>query len=162
MMIRLLGAACLMLGALSLSHAQDSRRAARHAAEAVWLRLLHTLRRELCCYARPFAAFIAAYGDTALEKIGLLSPLREVGTLAEAFTLMQERLPTTPPFAAVLESFAASFGQGYREGELRALDAVIAEAEAIYKKEEEELPRRRRLSHTLCVSLSLAVVMLLL
>lgn len=161
-MIRMLGAACLLLGALSFSQVRDGRRAASCRAAAAWLRLLHALRRELCCYARPFSAFIEAYEDAALTEFGALAELRRTGTLAEAVARMRVYMPTSQAFSTVLQAFAASFGQGYREGELRSLDAALDELSAIYKKEEEDLPRRRRLSRTLCVSLSLAVVMLLL
>lgn len=161
-MIRTVGMGLIFVAMLTVSRYIEAGRLRRLREEEAWLRFLSALHRELSCYARPLSAFAATYEDETLGAVGFPDRLREAATLGDALCAVRGRLSSSPPFLRVLETFGASFGRGYRDGELRALAVAIDEAGAIYKKEEEDAPRRRRLSRTLCVSLSLAIVMLLL
>lgn len=154
---------CLLFAAAALVSRMYERRQQQGRTQTdAMLRLLSALRREVACYAKPLGAFAATYTDEVLEQLSFLPVLREEGTLPEALRAAEERGCLSRPMCELLTRFAAAFGTGYREDELRAMDAVIDEAQALYRAEEEARPKRCRLCRTLCVSLALLLVLLFL
>lgn len=160
--MRYIGMCFLFAAAALVSYMYEGRQRMCRAQADAMLRFLVSLRRELACYAKPIAAFAAAYSDEVLERISFLPVLRQQGVLSTAWRAAEDQCCLSRPMRELFGRFGESFGAGYREDELRAVDAVIAEAQTLCQAEEQALPRRCRLCRTLCVSLSLMLVLVLL
>ncbi len=164
-MMRYIGM-CLLFGAaawICFVFDRRGRQCACHT-EAI-LRFLTSLRRNIACYGKPLSSIAATYKDgvdSVLEDSGFLPALRDGKRLCEAMDVLKERRCLSPAMETVLSEFARTFGESYREDEVRTLDAVLAQAQTLFRSEEAARPDRMRLCRTLCLSLSLLVVLLFL
>lgn len=147
-----------VLIALRFSRFQD-RRLSQYTA---FLSFLAFLSREIGCFSRPVGEAVRDYSDGTLDEIGFLGALVRTESFSEAMVACRPSLCLSSESESLLVSFAAGFGHGYREEEVRAIAGVREELERQYAAEERQIPRQKRLVHTLCASLSAGVVILLL
>ncbi len=161
-MMRYIGMCLLFVGAGLVCYIFEGRQRTRRRQSEAILACLHALRRDLGCYARPLSTFACSYVDKEGQLTPFLSVLREGGRLGDAVASMREHWCLSASMAEAISRFAAAFGQGYREDELRALDNLLDEMQRCFREEETARPRQGRLCRTLCVSLSLLCVLLFL
>ncbi len=129
------------------------------------LRFLTALRRNIACFGKPLSSVAATYkdaADSAPEDSGFLPALREGKCLSEAVEILKDGTCLSAAMEKLLSEFARTFGESYREDEIRTLDAVLAEAQTLFRSEEQARPNRVRLCRTLCLSLAFLVVLLFL
>ncbi len=161
-MIRLAGAALLLLAAVLIPREFSRYAARRLSTEEGILGLFLFLRRELSCFSRPVGQALGDFRNEALAVTGFPEALRQTEDMAGAAERTVARMPLSEDFRALFLSFADSFGKGYREEEVRRLDAYAGEAQHLLATERRRLPAVRRLVSTLSVSVCLGLLLLFL
>lgn len=160
--MRVFGIALILLAALFFS-AEFSRYQKKRIAEGDgFLHLFSHLRGEILCRLEPVADCFAGFRDEALERAGFLRALRECENLGAAMEATEKKLSLCEEEKKTLLRFCLGFGRGYREEELRRIDAALEEFERQVAQDKRELPRLARLVRTLSAALALGIVILLL
>ncbi len=121
-----------------------------------FISFLRFIRIQIECFSMPAAEIIARCERELLEDCGL-SATEVPQSLEELFERCAVKDSETKE---ILKKFSASFGKGYREEQLRECDYYLALLCDRRQKLSDELPRKKKLNSTLCVSWALAVVIL--
>jgi len=122
-----------------------------------FLGLLRQIRVKVECFALPISPILAA-DPALLRQCGYeeQTPPKSLGALLNGCRIRDgetERL---------LSGFAAGFGRGYREEQLRQCEYYAARLEQRRQELLSVMPAKKRRNATLCVSGALAAVILLL
>ena len=160
-MLKYIGAAVLFLVAFYFSREYRRHSEGRLLEGEAALAFMKALRREVSCFLRPVSEWAKDYSDAVFLKTGIIEPLREGASLSEAYELSEGNLSMSGDAKACLRSFCKSFGRGYLEDELRALDSYLDELSLLLSKEREGLRKNCRLVGTLSAAASFAIVILL-
>lgn len=158
--MRYFGMSLIFLAAFLFSHTVCRALRRRLAEEEGYLSLLRFMRGELTRYARPVNEWCTQFRSEALEESGFLPHLRRDGDLLAAYGASSSSLGGRE--RELLTSLFSSFGKGYREEEIGALTDREAEFSAMVAEKKEALSKAERVVHTLCASVSLIAVILLL
>lgn len=134
---------------------------ARLAEAEGYLAFLEALRGELLCAGRPLSLFLAEVSVPRLEENGFLPCLRAGEGLSDAFSHATGGALGREERRVLTELFS-SFGHAFRAEELSRLAKSLATLEGLTEEARRELPRTERVVRTLCASLSLSAVILLL
>lgn len=154
---RIMGAAVLLLsGMLLAAHLNAALVRQKHQVRAIeeWLRFV---RGQIDCFSMPISDIFLQSGAQTLSECGYYSDVmpRDLDEFLRSAEIYDGDIKEA------LTDLGAGFGGCYREEQLKACDRCI---EAVSKKREElsnEMPKRKKLNTTLCISASLAVAILL-
>ena len=154
---KVMGAVLLFIsGALWAARINDKLVRGRAQAVAIedWLRFL---RGQIDCYAMPLSDIFALRGFERLRDCGYFAD-----TLPSDFSeLLDSSEICDSDIKEALSELGTSFGGCYREEQLRACERCI---EKVSKRRQEisaEMPKKKKLNTTLCISAALAVAILL-
>ena len=153
---RITGALALLLcGILWASHLNGKLRDKRRQVTAIeeWLRFM---RGQIDCFSMPISDILALSGDR-LAECGYLSDVipRDFSTFLESSEIYDGEI------REALSELGASFGGCYREEQLRACDRCIEKVSLRLQAISAEMPKKKKLNSTLCVSGALAIAILL-
>lgn len=157
-MLKLLG--CVLVAAFCCGAAVETRRrdAAKMARIDGFLRLVAFARSEVDCFLTPQGRILERCGSEMLSECGWYSaaPPRDLTSLVR-----QSRQELDGGAYRVLLPFAAAFGRGFREEQLKMCDDCAAELDSIRRELEGDLPRRRRafLSVVICAAAAAALIL---
>ena len=147
----------LLVGALiSASLLAFERRRVRQAEG--FLSLLRFLRWQIDALAKPLPQILAACDRTVLSSCGWQEkePPATLGALLDGVSLY-----LSPEICTLLFDFAAGFGAGYREEQLRGCEYHLARLSPYCDMLQRELPKRERVALFLPVAAALALILLL-
>lgn len=160
MIVKLIGGALLVLSGVIGAEALNTRAAIALERVDGWIALLRYARRMVECYALPEAvmlsradgAMLAACGyrrDTPPKSFRAMLSASAEGDLSENAR-------------AVLQSFVSSFGQGYRDEQMRICDDTVLALNAEREALASALPARRQKNTTFAVAgaIGLAIILL--
>ena len=104
----------------------------------------------------PISDILALSGDT-LAECGYLSDVipRDFSAFLESSEIYDGEI------REALSELGASFGGCYRDEQLRACDRCIERVSSRLRCISEEMPKKKKLNSTLCVSGALAIAILL-
>lgn len=161
-MLRYIGMLLIFLafGGFSFFYLRFCR--ARLSEAEGYLAFLDALRRELLQAGRPLPLFLSEFSLPRLEENGFLPRLRAGEGLSDAFSRAAGGSALGREERRVLAAFFSSFGQAFRTEEVSALEKSLASLGELIEEARRELPRTERVVRTLCASLSLSAVILLL
>ena len=157
-----LGGCLLLLGAtlyLALTLSAEQKR--RLALSEGMLLLLHHISANLSCFSLPLSAVFASFCHEGLEKTGFLKDLRRDGLLS-ALQKHKRSLSPSKEEWEILLAFAQRLGKGFLAEEEALCRYTTERYEALFKRLEEEGPRKRKTQEALVITGGLMVILLFL
>lgn len=154
---RIMGAVVLFLsGVLWASHLNGILTRKRDQAVAIeeWLRFV---RGQIDCFSMPISDIFILSGTHTILECGYLSDVipRDFSEFLECAEIYDADIKEG------LSELGASFGGCYREEQLRACDRCIAVVSERRQAISAEMPKKKKLNATLCISAALTVAILL-
>lgn len=154
---RIMGTAVLFLsGILWASHLNAILTRKKYQAAAIeeWLRFV---RGQIDCFSMRISDIFILSGTETLFACGYLSDV-----MPRDFSEFLERAEIHDrDIKEALCELCASFGGCYREEQLKACDRCIAVVSERRQAISSEMPKKKKLNATLCISAALAVAILL-
>ena len=135
--------------------------AKRVAATEEFLVLLRRVRREVACFARPFAAICRSLELPLLRAAGLFDAQGERDPQT-AFRRAATVLSLPSDAESALDSFFSGVGAPTPDEEIAACDRTIAELDGILSREKKESAVRLKLRSTLILTGGLLFLLLVL
>lgn len=157
--LKLLGGALVAAFCCGISAEARRRDAERLALIDGFLRLIAFARSEVDCFLTPQGRILEKCGAEMLSACGWTEaePPRNLSAVVAG-----ARAGLDHEAYRLLLPFAASFGRGFREEQLKMCDSCLSALGDIRRTLEGELPRRRRafLSTAICAAVAAALVLL--
>ena len=152
------GAVVLIAAAL-----ECARRLCRRADEDIrgvcaYLALLRYVRTQVDCYALPIGEIFEKCSPELLVSCGWEDDYPP-HTLCELFS--HSKISDVEA-KNIIFGFCSDFGRNYREEELKRCDASVTALEKCRERLAGEVPKKKKLNLTLCLSASAALIILLL
>lgn len=143
-----------ILGAVYLNGALALRKRQSAAIEE-WLRFL---RGQIDCFSMPISDIFLLSGRERLLECGYASDVmpRDFSEFLERAEIYDRDIEDA------LAELGASFGGCYREEQLKACERCIDAVSVRHQEISSEMPKKKKLNATLCISAALAVAILLL
>ena len=149
--VLLITSCCLLLGVWLCAYER-----ARYRQAEGFLSLLQYIRLQIDCFSLPLPQILRSADSKLLGDCRLPHGGDDLTVLLQECNLL---LPAD--FCRTLYDFAAALGGAYREEQLRSCEYYIARITPLCKEMRRELPRRLGLWRLLPISLSAALVLLL-
>ena len=121
--------------------------------------LLRHIRRQVGCYLLPAREIARSYSSDLLEACGFLDMMRSGENPILSFS--GEYCISERPMQLV-NGVLSSFGEGYVEDEIRALDVAIDELSALLATEEAECAKRIKLYSVLGAAIGVGALIFIL
>lgn len=115
------------------------------------------LRRQVGCYLLPLSDVAAQYSSLHLEECGFLTAVRSGG---EVKPTLHAALGKDNKCADIACRTLSSFGEGYLEDEMRALDSALSELSSAAAELEAECKRRIKLYSVIGAALGVGALIL--
>ena len=153
----LAGAIIILACGFELSRRLNKRYSERLSSAEAYLALLRYIRSQIDCYALPIGDILERADKDLLIRCGW--------RMEDSPRSLEELLEKSESvdFGAnpLLREFCLDFGNNYRDEQLRRCDHYINALSDISDALARELPSKKKLNSTLCISGALAVVILL-
>ena len=121
---------------------------------------LHFTRRMVGCYLKPTAEIARLFKTDEPELKELKEQIVACGSVGAALHSSGILEKITPRLRQILLDCFEGFGSGYLGDEISRLDYAVNEFDLVLRGERESAPDKLKLSSTLCVALSLGVLIL--
>ena len=118
--------------------------------------ILH-VRREVGCYLLPLCDILSAYSTTNLEACGFLDMLRQG---RDPMPVLTGKYRISDKAHRIVADLFSSFGEGYAEDVIRALDGAANEICTILTAEEAEAKKKVKLYSVLSCAGGLGALIL--
>ena len=147
-------ALCGVLSAVNL----NARASASLSQIEAWIRLLHLVKTQIECFSVPMPEILKRLDVSLLRSCGYSgkTPPRSLGELVGGCDIRDAEC------MSVMDSFAGEFGGGYRDEQVKRCDYFIALLDRRRDAVSAQLPSKKKLNATLCVTGALAIVILFL
>ena len=147
------GAVLLLFGGVSLGRALCQKIEAGFAQTEGFIALLKYIRNQIDCYLMPVDKILAGCDPGILETCGVsadadLSVIHSFSELLDCCELCISEV-----LAELLRKFAGELGTSYRDTQLKICDYYIGKLTAERDRLQAELPARRKMIMTICISL---------
>ena len=159
-LLKLIGAATVAAFALVMSSHLSRLLLVRIRQLEGFLQLLRTISDKIIGFRTPTPAIFAAFRNEALEAAGFLPALRS-GGMRHALTEARGGLYLDEEEMAPLLEFAETLGSGFADEEVARCGVVIAAVERALEARRGSRPSATKLSRTLVLGASLAVILVL-
>lgn len=159
-MMRLLGALCLLVGAVGLYRLLALRARRRAGIYAGILRLLQYISVEISCFCTAREALFSSFQDEILEKNGFLPALRASGCIPDAIRASEVNIAEAD--LALLAEFDASLGGSFHEEQLEICAYYVERWREQEGAVRASLPSEIRLTRTVTLSGGMLLFLLLL
>ena len=148
----------LLSSALLLSHTLCEQDRRRWKQVGAFLALLRTVKNRIDCYGEPIDTILSRC-DAAL----LLACGHRAGRDAPDFFAFLEgcELCLSEGERQILYEFSGELGRGYRAEQVKVCEYYMARLDRAREALEEELPGRRKMIRTVCLSASLGAILML-
>ena len=104
---------------------------------------------------------LRGFENEELEKVGMLSILREGEALQSAFEKCESRLALSVETKERIKDFLSTVGRGYREGEVASFSAFITSLKEEMSVESERLDKSVKVTRALLIGGSLAFLIMI-
>lgn len=153
---KIFGASLVLLCGLSLARTLNGRAANALSQTEAWARLVASVKSEVECFSLPIGEILARISDGELERLGCSLRTRP-RTLSElvAGTRWSDR-----ETEMIARRFCDEFGKSLRDEQVGRCAYFISELEERKKSLASELPAKRKLNSTLCISVCLGLLIL--
>ena len=115
-------------------------------------------RIEVGCYLKPLSEIRTS--SPLLSGLGFFSCM-EMHGIERAYLLIEDGLSLSEAEKGTLRGIFSSLGKGYADEEIRNIDMALSELSGMLNGKREDEPRKRKLTLTLSVASSLALIILL-
>lgn len=154
---RIMGAAILLLsGMLWAAHLNAALVRQKHQATAIeeWLRFV---RGQIDCFSMPISDIFLQSGAQTLSECGYYSDVmpRDLTEFLKSAEIYDGDIKEA------LTELGVGFGGCYRDEQLKACERCIDAVSVKRAEISNEMPKRKKLNTTLCISAALAVAILL-
>lgn len=147
---------CCYLASFSISS-----RAKKEMAELeAFILLISRIRNEISCFSRPLCEIYAGFESEVFERSGFLKVLKENG-LARALEIAGNKLVLREENFAVIKQFAGVIGKSYRDEEIKTCDYYISQLSERHKAHGDALPKKNKLSRSLCFLFGVSIIIIL-
>lgn len=155
---RIAGAVMLVVSGMVGAYLMNSSESRALSQADCYISLLRYIRIQVECFAMPMGDIIRGCDRELLTGCGFRGDIPPL-TLDE---LIGRCEIVDGEIRETVKEFADSFGKGYRDEQLRECDYYIELLCERRRRIADELPKRKKLNTTLCVSWALALVILFL
>ena len=156
--LRIAGAASLLISGIVGARVMNASISKKWEQTEALIALMRFAKIQIECFGLPAPEIIARSDPRIISACGFCGD-----TLPDSFDeLFRGCGIRDGEIGEILRTFAAGFGRGYREEQVRECEYYIelmCERRQILQS---DLPKRRKLNSTLCISSALAIVILLL
>ena len=155
--LRLLGSALLLLSAALAAKYMNKRAEARVTELGGFLRLIREIRLEVDSFSLPISKIFERIDKDIFIACGYEGdlPPSSLEELCSAIEFKGERCQK------LMFGLATDFGSGYRDEELRRLSYYEKELSDELQRLSGELPSKKKINLTLCISAAIAIVILM-
>lgn len=156
--VKLLGALCLIISGIWLSSRINRETSLALSELEAWQRLLREVKAQIDCFSLPIGRILQQVDAALLSECGYA----EAHVPSDFLEMFAHCSISDEQGRRILFEFCEGVGARYREEESRSCLYFSERLEERIGELRAQLPSRRRLCSTLCVSASLAVVILFL
>lgn len=157
---KLFGAALLLFAAAKISRKYSEYVSYRASLSRAFSELLLHIKNKISVYLAPPSELVSGFSSEILSESGFISLAKELGSPKKAYGALADSLSLSPGAKRILDSYFDSFGSAYKEGLLKATEAAEAALRREAEKEEEELPREKKLARTVIFAVALGIIIL--
>ena len=156
MFLKLVGASVLLISGAAFSYSLRQSASEMLSQCDAWCSMLRYIKLQVDCFALPISQILSRCDKSLLYSCGYqyddvpkdLCELIDGVSWYDSGTL------------SVVEGFTSEFGKGYREEQLRSCEYYCAQLESHRERLAREIPSKKRLYTTLCLSSAIALVIL--
>ena len=155
--VKLLGVCCLIGSGIWAAYRVNREASTALAELEAWQKLLRYVKAQIDCFSLPIGRILEGVDSSLLAACGYTAE-KTPNDFLEMFSYCGIR---DTQGRKILFEFCEGAGKRYREEESRSCDYFIALLSERIGQLRAQLPNRKRLCSTLCVSATVAVVILL-
>ena len=154
--LKVLGAALVALSSIMIPNILNRRLAQRLRCAEGWERLLVLIKNEIECYSLPIADILARTDPSILRLCGYTG-----GEAPKSLYELREKTAFTDiETEKTVCRFISEFGQCYKAEQVGRCEYFVTLMEARIRAIASELPEKKRLYFTLCLSAGLGILIL--
>ena len=157
-MIKLFAIVLLLLGGVLVTVSINRRASERLSLTEGWIDLISYIKNRVELFALPISDILTGCSREQLVRCGYQE--KERPTDLSDLLLKSEKADIETQ--QIIESFSKEFGRCYRREQVKRCELCIAELELQRKRMKEQLPTRKRLTATLCMSGCFGIALLFL
>lgn len=154
---RIFGALIMVISGVCGAYMLNGKASGTLRQTDAFIAFLRYVKLQIDCFSLPLGDILSRCDAELLCECGF----RGAQTPRDIRELVSQCGIYDTETARILENFSEVFGKSYREEQLRQCDYYISLLEGRREKLSAELPVRKKLNSTLCISGALAVVILL-
>ena len=153
----LAGAAVIFLCGIEISRRLNAKLSKDHQMIEKYILLLRYIKSQIDCFALPICDILARADKELISACGWTAdtPPRSLSDMLEGTTVADG------DSRGILLEFCGDCGKSYLDGQIRRCDHYISLLEDRRDILSKDLPRKKKLNSTLCISGALAVIILL-
>lgn len=153
---KIMGAGCLCVASFIASLIINSAEKKRVERLGAFSKLIKQIGAQIESFNLPIAEIFARIDSSIFLECGYLR--------AEKATDFTSFLHGCPEFEGetkrLLQDFSAELGRSYRDEQIKLCSYYGAQLEALFQKSFYEMPKKRRMTTTLCICAALALTIL--
>jgi len=155
---KIAGALAVIVSGFVMSYIMNSEATEKWKQSEALISFMRYIKIQIECFALPASEIISRCDAELLASCGFHAQTRP-----EKFERLFELcVISDAETKEILSGFAAGFGKGYREEQIKECEYYIELLCERREKLYEELPKKKKLNSTLCVSAAFAIVILFL
>ena len=154
-MIKLLGIVLLLVGGVLVTVSINRRASERLSLTEGWIDLISYVKNRVELFALPISEILTECTREQLLRCGYQEKARPADLTDMLLNSEKADIETQQ----IIESFSKEFGRCYRREQVKRCELCIAELELQRKRMKEQLPTKKRLTATLCISGCLGIVL---
>ena len=154
-MLKAFGIALLLCGGALLTSSINKKAVARLELTEGWIDLISYIKNRVELFSLPIANILAECSSEQLRRCGY----QEIKRPSDLLAMLEKTEKAELETQQIVESFSKEFGKCYRNEQVKRCEICIAELEMQRNRMKEQLPTRKRLTATLCMSGCLGVAL---
>ena len=156
--LKLLGTVLVAFSGIMLPHMLNRRLTLSLRQAEGWERLIGAIKTEVECFSLPISDILARADPSLLSLCGYAGR----GCPKDLTKLLEQTIFSDPETEGIVRRVASEFGQCYKTEQVERCAYFLALTEARRKAIATELPAKKRLNSTLCISACLGILILFL
>ena len=154
-MLKIFGIVLLLCGGALLTSSINKKAAARLELTEGWIDLISYIKNRVELFSLPISDILRECSTEQLRRCGYVGVKRPVDLLS----MLEKTERADVETQQIVESFSREFGKCYRKEQVKRCEICIAQLEIQRNRMKEQLPTRKRLTATLCMSGCLGVAL---
>ncbi len=154
-MIKTVGIILLIVGGFLLTASLNKRSADKLANIEAWIDLLSYIKNQVDLFSLPISELLHSCKTEQLRACGY----RQCRKPTDISDLIANTDHCDEDVKRIIESFAKDFGKSYRSEEVKRCEFYISELDRHRKIMKEQLPTKKKLTATVCMSVCLGAAL---